>query len=191
MFIRILALFCYVTCQGATAAEKPNILWIMAEDMGRDLSCYGAPDVRTPHLDKLASEGILCRRAYCTNPICSPSRSAMMLGVHQTVSGTHHHRSGRSSPLKPPFVPITKTLRDAGYTCLLGHSLARGRGRKTDCNFKSSPIGPWDGAEQFGLFDAATSQERQISLPISMSSPKPGTKLPTPSMPSIINPTDK
>ena len=137
----------------AQIQQKPNILWVMAEDMGHDLECYGMKAVRTPNLNKMASEGVQYNAATCTNPISSPSRSAMMTGVHQTVSNSHNHRSNRDIPLDTKFKPITYYLRQQGYTCILGHSQVWSKGRKTDCNFKHDPIGTWDGVKNFGLFD--------------------------------------
>ncbi|MEM9931870.1 MAG: sulfatase-like hydrolase/transferase, partial [Bacteroidota bacterium] len=136
-----------------TAQSRPNIIWIMAEDMSTDLACYGLPDVRTPHLDALAQEGRRYNNCFVTNPICSPSRSSMMVGVHQVKTNTHHHRSNRDIPLTAPYEPFTQLLREAGYTTILGHHSVRGKGRKTDVNFKHEKVGPWDGATQFGLFD--------------------------------------
>ncbi|TXF87966.1 sulfatase [Neolewinella aurantiaca] len=135
------------------AAEQPNIIWLMSEDISTDLGCYGFPDVRTPNLDALAAQGVRFENAFVTNPICSPSRSAMMVGAHQVKTNTHHHRSNREVPLSAPYVPFTKLLRDVGYTTVLGHHGVRGKGRKTDVNFKHKPIGPWDGTTEFGLFD--------------------------------------
>ncbi|WP_273445622.1 sulfatase [Neolewinella agarilytica] len=135
------------------AQEPPNIIWIMAEDMSTDLACYGMPDVRTPNLDKLASEGARFENCFVTNPICSPSRSSMMVGVHQVKTNTHHHRSNREVPLSAPYRPFTQLLREAGYTTILGNHSVRGKGRKTDVNFKHQKVGPWDGKTQFGLFD--------------------------------------
>lgn len=134
-------------------ATPPNIIWLMAEDISTDLGCYGFPDVRTPNLDALAAAGVRFENAFVTNPICSPSRSAMMIGAHQVKTNTHHHRSNREVPLSAPYVPFTQLLREAGYTTVLGHHGVRGRGRKTDVNFRHQPIGPWDGKTQFGLFD--------------------------------------
>jgi len=148
-----LPLLFWMLLTGATLANKPNIIWLMAEDMGLDLECYGMPGVKTPHLNKLAKEGILYRRAYCTNPICSPNRSAMMVGVHQNITNTQHHRSNRDLPLRAPFKPITYWLRGAGYTCLLGHDKVLKQGAKIDCNFKHTATGKWDGVNHFGLFD--------------------------------------
>ncbi len=144
-----------------TENGKPNIIWLMAEDMSTDLECYGMPDVKTPNLNKMASEGVLFKNAFVTNPICSPSRSAMMLGTHQIKSNTHHHRSNREVPLDSQFKPFTSLLRDAGYTTILGHHGVKGKGRKIDVNFKHQPLGPWDGKTQFGLFDKYDTFEKE------------------------------
>lgn len=133
---------------------RPNIIWLMAEDMGLDLECYGMPGVKTPNLNRLAQEGALFTKAYCSSPICSPNRSAMMVGVDQFETNTQHHRSNRDVPLMAPYRPITSPLREAGYTCLLGHSTVLQKGTKTDCNFKHKAVGPYDGVKAFGLFDA-------------------------------------
>lgn len=144
---------CFVPCFAQSDSEQPNIIWLMAEDMGPDLQCNGMAGVKTPNLNQMAKEGAIYNRAYCTNPICSPNRSAMMVGMHQTIINAHHHRSNRDLPLAAPFKPITCFLRDAGYSCLLGHSLVSGLGRKTDCNFKHTAVGEYDGIDDFGLFD--------------------------------------
>jgi arylsulfatase A-like enzyme len=137
----------------AKAQNKPNIIWLMAEDIGPDIECYGMPAVKTPNLNKLAETGIKFTKAFCTNPICSPSRSAMMTGVHQNKINAQHHRSNRDLLLTPDVQPFTFHLRNAGYTCILGNHAVMGKGRKTDVNFKSKAIGEWDGKEKFGLFD--------------------------------------
>lgn len=160
---QLIALACSIQLTiSASAAAKPhsdqterlpNIIWLMAEDMGLDLECYGMAGVKTPNLNRLAKEGALFNRAYCANPICSPNRSSMMVGVHQTVINAHHHRSNRDLPLAKPYKPITSWLRDAGYTCLLGHDLVMLKGTKIDCNFKHTATGPYDGVKNFGIFD--------------------------------------
>lgn len=139
--------------QSITISDRPNIIWIMAEDMGPDLECDGMAGVKTPNLNRLAQEGVRFTRAYCSNPICSPSRSAMMVGVDQTVINAQHHRSNRDVPLAAPYKPITSYLRGAGYTCILGSDLVMKKGRKIDCNFKYEETGPYDGVSHFGLFD--------------------------------------
>ena len=135
------------------AQQPPNIIWLMAEDISNDLACYGTKGVQTPNLDRLAEQGNRYLNCYSTNPICSPNRSAMMVGVHQNLTNSQHHRSNRNKPLAEPYKPITYWLREAGYTCILGHEKVMDKGRKIDCNFKTKAIGPYDGITNFGLFD--------------------------------------
>jgi arylsulfatase A-like enzyme len=153
----ILGLSILFNCTGPRDAQtelaQPNIIWMMAEDISNDLACYGMEGLQSPNLDKLASEGILYSNCFSTNPICSPNRSAMMVGAHQNMTKTQHHRSNRDKPLIDPFKPITYWLRKAGYTCILGHKDVFGKGRKTDVNFKHEKLGFYDGIEKFGLFD--------------------------------------
>ena len=141
--------------------ERPNIIWIMAEDMSTDLETYGMPNVKTPHLNKMATEGVRFDNAFVTNPICSPSRSAMMVGTHQVKTNSHNHRSNRDTPLDLQFKPFTKLLRNAGYTTILGNHAVMKKGRKVDVNFKSKPIGNWDGITEFGLFDKYDTFEKE------------------------------
>ena len=138
---------------GAYAQERPNIIWLMAEDIGPDIECYGMLAVKTPNLNQLAEEGIRYTHCFSTNPICSPNRSAMMVGVHQNKINAHHHRGNRDVPLAEPYKPFTYWLRQAGYTTVLGNPNVMDSGRKIDCNFKNTPLGAWDGRENFGLFD--------------------------------------
>ncbi|MDB4293442.1 sulfatase [Maribacter sp.] len=156
--ITLLSMTLFISCKGetkdVTKEEKPpNIIWLMAEDISLDLACYGMKAVQTPNLDQMAQDGIRFNNAYVTNPICSPSRSAMMVGVHQLKTNSHNHRSNREIPLSKPYVPFTKLLRDAGYTTILGHHGVQGKGRKTDVNFKHKAVGEWNGKDEFGLFD--------------------------------------
>jgi arylsulfatase A-like enzyme len=110
----------------ASAAPAParplNILWLVAENIGPDLACYGAQHVKTPNLDRLAAEGLRYTRAFATAPVCSTSRSAFMTGLYQTAIGAHHHRSHCSPGLDDGFHlpagvrPLPHRLIDAGYT---------------------------------------------------------------------------
>ncbi len=134
----------------AQAATKPNILWLVAEDMGPALGCYGQKEVSTPNLDRLASEGVRYTRAYTTAPVCSASRSAFMTGMYQTTIGAHNHRSHRDDGYRVPegVRTIPEWMRDAGYfTANLVQLPAefgfKGSG-KTDWNF-TAPEKPFDG----------------------------------------------
>jgi N-sulfoglucosamine sulfohydrolase len=92
-------------------AERPNIVWIVAEDMGPEVGCYGDKYARTPNIDKLASEGARFTRAFTHAPVCAPSRSGLITGRYPTSIGTHHMRS---KLLKPPPT-FTQRLREGGY----------------------------------------------------------------------------
>lgn len=133
----------------------------MAEDISLDLECYGMEAVKTPNLNNLADNGVIFNHCFVTNSICSPSRSAMMVGTHQRKINAHNHRSNRNVPLHSSYKPFTYWLREAGYTCILGHHGVLSKGRKTDVNFKSKPIGEWDGKSKFGLFDKTDRFEKE------------------------------
>lgn len=115
--------WCAVVGAGAWAAEtRPNILWIIAEDMSPHLSAYGVPEVRTPNLDALARKGMRFDRAFVTGAVCSTSRSAFDTGMYQTTLGAHHQRSHR--PDEPGYRPhplpagvriLADWIRDRGY----------------------------------------------------------------------------
>ncbi|MDD2380954.1 MAG: sulfatase-like hydrolase/transferase, partial [Mariniphaga sp.] len=63
--------------------RKPNIIYIMADDMGyNDLGCYGAPRIQTPNIDQMAAEGIRFTHHYAGTSVCAPSRSVLMTGQH-------------------------------------------------------------------------------------------------------------
>jgi N-sulfoglucosamine sulfohydrolase len=128
---------------------RPNILWILSEDICPDLGCYGTPAVQTPNLDKLAEQGVRFTNAFTTSPVCSTSRSAMITSMHQGSIGAHHHRSHRGDGyvLPKPVQPITEYFRKAGYFTANVTTAApgvRGSG-KTDFNFKFDK--PFDGTD--------------------------------------------
>jgi N-sulfoglucosamine sulfohydrolase len=111
------------SCANANAGQnlpnnsRPNILWLVAEDLGPHLGCYGTKQVWTPHLDKLAADGVRYTRFYTTAPVCSPSRSAFMTGMYQTTIGAHNHRSHRDDGYALPqgVRVLTDWMREAGY----------------------------------------------------------------------------
>src|SRR5258708_6135808 len=90
---------------------KPNIVWIVAEDISPNLRCYGDTQAITPNLDKLAGQGARFTRAFTHAPVCAPSRSGLITGMYPTTIGTHHMRS----KLKKPPEVFTAYLRKAGY----------------------------------------------------------------------------
>ena len=110
--------FCVLMATSVLAEERrPNILWIVGENLKLDLGCYGAKNVHTPNLDRLAADGVRFTRVFSTSPVCAPSRSAFMTGMYQTTTDTHHMRSHRDDDYRLPagVRPITHRLKDAGY----------------------------------------------------------------------------
>ena len=101
----------------AVPGKRPNILWLVGENITHDLGCYGAKHVHTPNLDRLAAQGVRYTNVFATNPTCAPSRSAFMVGMYQTSTDTHHMRSHRDDAFRLPagVRPLTHRLQDAGY----------------------------------------------------------------------------
>lgn len=89
-------LILFLCCLALNAAEKPNILFIISDDLSAEsLSCYGNEHCRTPHIDSLAQRGMKFTRAYCQYPVCGPSRAALMSGMYsQQVGVTGNGSSG-------------------------------------------------------------------------------------------------
>ena len=100
------------------AAKRPNILWIVGENFDLDFGCYGAKNVLTPNIDRLAANGIRYTNVFSTSPVCAPSRSCFMTGMYATTTDMHHMRSHRDDDYRLPtgVRPITQRLHDIGYT---------------------------------------------------------------------------
>ena len=110
-----LALGSFVAVSGALAADKPNIIFILADDLGiGNVGCYGADaTVKTPHIDALARGGTRYTNAY-TVPLCGPSRAAILSGRYAFRTGaTNQDATGEMKPSVETFLP--KTLKAAGY----------------------------------------------------------------------------
>ena len=101
----------------AVENSRPNILWLIAEDFGQHLGCYGTKEVSSPNLNTLAKAGVRYTRFFTTAPVCSPSRSAFMTGMYQTTIGAHNHRSHRDDGFTLPagVRVLTDWFRDGGY----------------------------------------------------------------------------
>jgi arylsulfatase A-like enzyme len=98
------------------AAEKPNVLFIAVDDLRPELGCYGATQAKTPHIDKLAGEGMRLDRAYCQVPICMGSRASLMTGMLPTSKRFVGNCRADADVPEAPTLP--ETFRKAGYTTL-------------------------------------------------------------------------
>ena len=105
----------------AVGADKPNIVVILADDLGyADLGCQGCRDIPTPHIDSIAASGVRFTDGYATHSVCSPSRAGLMSGMDQQGFG-FEHISGPGRYAAPNFglprsVPTSALrLKTAGY----------------------------------------------------------------------------
>lgn len=107
----------------ATAADKPNIVIFLADDLGYgDLGCYGHPRIKTPILDAFAKEGVRLTQCYAASAVCSPSRSAILTGRTPHRNGVYTWiAEGSEVHLRTSEIALPKLLKEAGYvTCHVG-----------------------------------------------------------------------
>ena len=151
-------------------SEQPNILWIDIDDQSPWYNVYGNNTVSTPNLDALASEGVVFERVYAANPICGPSRSAMITGVYPIRAGTHDMRSGRVPEyqihLPDEITTVPEIMREAGYETYNSH--------KDDYNFTYDrrdlysfgnpphPYSPGSRDDDAGKVDASQVSKKQL-----------------------------
>ncbi|MFN7935832.1 MAG: sulfatase-like hydrolase/transferase [Bryobacteraceae bacterium] len=110
---------------GASAqTSKPNVVLILTDNHGAwTLGCYGNPDIRTPHIDQLAKEGVLFTRAFANNAVCSPTRASLLTGLMPSQHGVHRYLGAGGAQVGPrsyytleEFETLPKILTRAGYT---------------------------------------------------------------------------
>ena len=105
----------------ASKVSKPNIVFILADDLGwGELGCYGQKKIRTPNIDRLASEGIRFTRHYSGAPVCAPARNVLLTGLHSghsEIRGNKKAAHGEEGqwPISAKALTIAKVLKDAGY----------------------------------------------------------------------------
>ncbi len=104
----------------STAAKKPNIIFILADDLGYgDLGCFGQTHVKTPILDKMAAEGIRLTSFYAGSTVCAPSRSVLMTGQDTGHTWVRGNGPAASQTLRPEDVTVAEKLKEAGYATAL------------------------------------------------------------------------
>jgi arylsulfatase A-like enzyme len=100
----------------AADAKKPNIVFIVGDDMGyADVGFHGCQDIPTPHLDALAKSGVRCTNGYVSGPYCSPTRAGLMTGRYQTRFGHEFNAGAPGSGLPLTETTIASRLKSAGY----------------------------------------------------------------------------
>lgn len=145
-------------------ANRPNILWIVAEDINPHLGCFGDPYAETPNLDRFAAKALRYPNCWSTAPVCAPARTALITGVYPTSTGAEHMRSEVAMPSWMRMYP--QLLREQGYYC--------SNNSKEDYNL-TKPGRVWDessgkahwknrkpGQPFFAAFNIGISHESQI-----------------------------
>ncbi len=119
----------------AARPARPNILWLVSEDNGCLLGCYGDALARTPTIDKLARDGVLYERCFAM-PVCAPSRFTLISGLYPVACGPAHHMRAQGA-IPPGLKGFPEALRAAGYYT--------SNQSKTDYNAPISIQNTWDG----------------------------------------------
>lgn len=119
-FVLASCVFPYVLCIASLSlaedAPRPNIIFIMADDLGYgDLGCYGQRLIRTPNIDRLAAEGVRFTQAYAGAPVCAPSRAVLMTGLHNGHTPVRDNVPHYQTYLQARDVTVAELLKQAGY----------------------------------------------------------------------------
>ncbi len=116
---RLLAVVLFACPQFVPAAERPNIIFIIADDLGYgDLGCYGQQKIRTPNVDRMAAEGMRFKYMYAGNAVCAPSRCVLATGKHPGHAWVRNNREYKpegQEPLPAEEVTIFAAFKSAGY----------------------------------------------------------------------------
>ncbi len=108
-------LFCLFSGAAAAAdAKRPNVLFLMSDDLNNLLGCYGDPLAKTPNIDRLAIRGVLFERAYCSFPLCGPSRNSILTGLHPNSTGIQANSQIFRQTI-PKHVSMPQAFRQSGY----------------------------------------------------------------------------
>ena len=105
-------------CGSGPDYPRPNILFVMTDDQqAQQMSCAGHPILRTPNMDRLASEGVRFENAFCTNSLCAPGRASVLTGCYSHVHGIRGNSEKRDEieALDPNLPTFPRLLREAGY----------------------------------------------------------------------------
>ena len=150
----ILFLFLLITCTSSKNKYlRPNIVWLVAEDLGCYIPSFGDSTIVTPNLSRLANEGVCYNNVYSVSGVCSPSRASIVTGMYPTSIGAHHMRTLSQQPaakqrglinyevVPPPQVKmVSQILRENGYYCT--------NNQKEDYQFYKS-LTAWDESSIF------------------------------------------
>ena len=147
--------------QGQVSA-KPNVLFIVADDLRPELGCYGRSRAISPNIDKLAGSGFLFQRAYCPEALCAPSRASVLTGCWPDTTGVH----GLSVPLaksRPDLPTLPQVFKNAGYETISLGKIYHHRGGNDDPTMAGASK-PWVPNGERGLGMGYTTPEKARAL---------------------------
>jgi len=128
-------------------STRPNVLWLSYEDTSPRFGCYGDRVARSPHTDALAAQGCRWPNAFCTAPVCAPSRFSIITGVYATTAGAHHMRTTHQSTVTPEMPTPYGVVPPAYVKCLGEYFRRQGyfctNNEKTDYQFEV-PLSAWN-----------------------------------------------
>ena len=150
---------------GANAqTQRPNIVWITSEDNGPHLGCYGDEFADTPHIDRLASRGVIYLNCWSTAPVCAPARTTLISGLYPPSTGSEHMRS--TAHLPPQFKMYPTYLREAGYYCTNNSKEDYNLEKHGEVWNESSPRAHWKNRDPeqpfFAIFNFTVTHESRI-----------------------------
>jgi arylsulfatase A-like enzyme len=169
--VRLVPLLLLAGTAPAAQPPPPNVLFIVADDLGPMLGSYGNREVRTPHLDRLAARSLQFNRAYCQQAICNPSRASLMTGLRPDTIGVYdlvaHFRDKR-----PDLVTLPQHFKNHGYhTRSYGkiyHAAFSGTGQRGDGDRgrlddpPSWSVPAWRGEPRYYYTDAGIAEARRV-----------------------------
>lgn len=138
-FRKIICFFLVAFVAGWTsAAERPNVLFIAIDDLRPELGCYGSAVAKSPNLDRLAANGLLFRRAYCQQAICSPSRASLMTGARPDTIGVIENTT-YFRDLNPDIVTLPQHFIANGYEAVYHGKIYHARMTDNDHSWSRRP----------------------------------------------------
>lgn len=98
----------------ASSSSRPNVLFIVVDDLRPELGCYGVTQAQTPNIDRLAKQGVVFTRAYCQQPLCGPTRASLLTGLRPASTGVFHNKT-HFREKNPDVITLPQHFKNNGY----------------------------------------------------------------------------